>query len=306
MTIGSLFASVVEKLRQGPFGQEQEEPNLSTGGTSGYHPPVSKPKRRPIMRRPAAPAAGTAPQQAYVNYAGPQAGYPQQQGFPQQNYPQQANNGGFPQQTPAPQPAVSGGFTPQPVPMGSGYQGAFQRSGEENAYSSNWPHAAETPYESKWQRPQQQTPVSQPQPPVPNNVSYMPNLYVDEHGDAFRHVERLTQPMSASTCYRLIEFMRNGETVIVNTELIQDERENQRCLDLLYGAAYTMGCTFTRISAKSIYVIAPSTVSVIPYESIRQINERDQASRWPGAESFARTMPPKRTSVFGGFRAAGQ
>ena len=137
------------------------------------------------------------------------------------------------------------------------------------------------------------------------NVTYMPNLYVGSDGAAYRHVERLTQPMSASTCYRLIEFMRNGETVIVNTELIQDERENQRCLDLLYGAAYTMNCSFTRISAKSIYLIAPSSVSVISYESIRQMNEQDQAVRWPGNDSALLSgNRPRHNPVFGGVRAA--
>ncbi len=138
----------------------------------------------------------------------------------------------------------------------------------------------------------------------PDNLSYMPNVFVGNDGTAYRHVERLTQPMSASTCYRLIEFMRNGESVIVNTELIQDERENQRCLDLLYGAAYTMNCTFTRIAARSIYLIAPATVTVIAYESIRQMNEQDAAVRWPGAESAILSgKRAKRAPVFGNYRA---
>ena len=119
---------------------------------------------------------------------------------------------------------------------------------------------------------------------MPDNITYMPGSYVGDDGMAYRHVERLAQPLSAATCYRLIEFMRNEETVIVNTELIHDERENQRCLDLLFGAAFTMNCTFTRISAKSIYLIAPRSVTVMPYESLRQMNEKDAALRWPGAQ----------------------
>ncbi len=157
-----------------------------------------------------------------------------------------------------------------------------------------------------WQPPVQPAQPVQPMQPAqqPDNLSYMPNMFVGNDGTAYRHVERLTQPMSASTCYRLIEFMRNGESVIVNTELIRDERENQRCLDLLYGAAYTMNCTFTRISARSIYLIAPATVTVIAYESIRQMNEQDAAVRWPGAESAILSgKRPKRPPVFGNYRA---
>ena len=97
-----------------------------------------------------------------------------------------------------------------------------------------FPPREEKPYEQKWQ--QGAAPQAEDrnrrfgraeevphfgQQSVPNNVSYMPNVFVGDNGVGYRHVERLTQPVSASTCYRLIEFMRNGESVIVNTELIR-------------------------------------------------------------------------------------
>lgn len=233
-------------------------------------------------------------------------GYPppaQQMNYAQQGYPQAMAG------------AAQGGWAAQPQ------QPAYAAEPQEQAaYRQNFPQRENKPYENKFGQASTQPveersrrfgreeaePQVQPQPqPLPDNVSYMPNVFVGNDGAAYRHVERLTQPMSAATCYRLIEFMRNGETVIVNTELIQDERENQRCLDLLYGAAYTMKCTFTRISAKSIYLIAPATVSVISYESIRQMNEQDAAVRWPGAEgaSFGGSRP-RHQPVFGGVRAA--
>ena len=238
----------------------------------------------------------------------------------------------------APQPAQ-----PKPAPGASfysmdGYSGAVPQPAD-NGYQQNWPQREQKPYQSKFRRGSQpergrrslfqrgqenrgagagtrDTMVQPPVPPVPQNpveeqpvrsepnITYMPNLFVAGDGAAYRHVERLTQPMSASTCYRLIEFMRNGETVIVNTELIQDERENQRCLDLLYGAAYTMNCSFTRISVKSIYLIAPASVSVISYESLRQMNEQDQAVRWPAESAIMSGSRPKHTPVFGGMQRA--
>ena len=91
-------------------------------------------------------------------------------------------------------------------------------------------------------------------------MHYMPGQFVHEDGKSYSHVERLAQPLSASSCFRLIEFMRNGESIIVNTELIQDERENAHCLDLLYGAAFTMGYTFTKISRLRIYLISPANI----------------------------------------------
>ena len=205
--------------------------------------------------------------------------------------------------------------TPNPVPQQPERGGRFFRrqQAQPQMQPVQQPQAPVQP-QPQMMQPQQPMDFAAQIPQNPNatqplrregNVTYMPNLYVGNDGAAYRHVERLTQPMSASTCYRLIEFMRNGETVIVNTELIQDERENQRCLDLLYGAAYTMNCSFTRISAKSIYLIAPSTVSVISYESIRQMNEQDQAVRWPGNDSgMLGGNRPRHNPVFGGMRAA--
>ena len=280
-----------------------------------------------------------APQQA-TGYAMPQqmAGYGAPQQATGYAMPQQMTGYAAPQQPSgqtAPQPVRR---APVSYSM-KGYSGAVPQvaATAPNGYQQTFPQRDQKPYQSKFgkgqrqqarnrqdkqagypqigaqmqQFPQPQTGAQangffadQPRQPVQQprkeNVTYMPNVYVGDDGAAYRHVERLTQPMSASTCYRLIEFMRNGESVIVNTELIQDDRENQRCLDLLYGAAYTMNCSFTRISAKSIYLIAPATVSVISYESIRQMNEQDQAVRWPGNESALLSgNRPHRAPVFG-------
>ena len=336
MAFNDLFAQIAERFRQGPFagGDEEGQPNLPSGGTTGYHP-VTERKRHSLFGRRAQQAGAAEPagipgQPMSYPGAQPQMGYPQPTGYPGAQ-PQMGYTGmnpqpmGYPgaQQTgytgmnpqpmgyPAPQQT---GFQPaqtaRPGQMGSGYQGAFQPAQEEQ-YQQSFVHQEEAPYQSKWQRQEpaedrnrrfgrEEAPA--PQPFVPNNVSYMPNMFVGDNGMGYRHVERLTQPMSASTCYRLIEFMRNGESVIVNTELIRDDRENQRCLDLLYGAAYTMKCTFTRISSKSIYLIAPATVSVIPYESIRQMNDQDAALRWPGAEEGGNSA--RRGGIFGSYRAA--
>ena len=228
--------------------------------------------------------------------AGFQQGYPG--GDPRQGYPGNGMEG-----TGTRQHQRVGNAGPQ---MGSGYQGAFQANSQANRSDaqSYWPDQPQQPYQPKFGQEQQGERSrrfgreEQPQQqPAQDNISYMPNLYRDDQGVGHHHVERLTQPMSASTCYRLIEFMRNQESVIVNTELIPDERERQRCLDILFGAAYAMDCTFTRISVKSIYLIAPRTVAVISYESIRQMNEQDAAMRWPNVET-------EQPAAFRSFRAA--
>lgn len=81
---------------------------------------------------------------------------------------------------------------------------------------------------------------------------------------AYVHVERITQLVSFQACYRIIEFMKNGESVIVNTESIANEAEVIRCIDMLSGAAYTLGCSITKITnIKRAYLISPPTVQVL-------------------------------------------
>ena len=69
----------------------------------------------------------------------------------------------------------------------------------------------------------------------------------------------------------------------MNVEYISDRAENQRCLDLLYGAAFAMQYTLTKIAEGSIYLISPQNVLVIPYETIRYASDQDLEDRWPGA-----------------------
>ena len=110
-----------------------------------------------------------------------------------------------------------------------------------------------------------------------------PEHFVD-NGTAYAMVLRLAQPVNTASCYRLIEFMRNGEAVLVNMELIADDNEVSRCLDLLYGAAFAMGCAFTRVAVRCMYLITPRSVDVLSYASMEGLAQRDSAYRWPGSD----------------------
>lgn len=117
------------------------------------------------------------------------------------------------------------------------------------------------------------------------NVVYMnQGDFVDANGTAYRMVLRMAQPRYTSSCYRIIEFMRNGEAVLVNTEQIKEDREVTRCLDLIYGASYALNCACTRAASRCLYVITPRDVNVLPYASLEDMNQRDAAQRWPGSD----------------------
>ncbi len=264
MSFLDMVSSFFHRLASGGGrGSDAPASNLQNGGRTGYHPGSRR----------------------TVRHNQEEAGYPAQ---PPRNPTGAyfASNRG--QQVGVPSPDMAGGYQGQQPYYAPGYEGQY--SGMRQAG-----YPPQTPQEPQWQWN-----ASAPFPQVPpqsapqsgyasqevqgnGNISYMPGNFVGDDGQAYKMVQRLAQPLSSASCYRLIEFMRNGESIVVNTELIQDEHENTRALDLLYGAAFTMNYTFTRISSRSIYLISPATVMVMPYESIRQMSDEDQARRWPGS-----------------------
>ena len=277
----SILDQVGSFLRRISGNQDPErrnsESNLANGGHTGYHPVAPRHQRRvpELEQAQAYPPVNMNQTGAFQPSMG--TGVFQQPTY-QTGYQPQFQAGAMP---------VQGTYQPQPmtgyVPQGTGYQSTFQ------------------PQETSWQYGQAAAP--EVNPAQNGNISYMPGSFVGDDGQGYRMVQRLAQPLSAASCYRLIEFMRNGESIIVNTEMIRDEYENTRCLDLLYGAAFTMGCTFTRISSRSIYLISPASVMVMPYESIREMSDADQQQRWPGSvsRSGVQAESPRRGFSFRSF-----
>lgn len=192
--------------------------------------------------------AGYQPQQGMSSMGMPQSGIPQS-GIPQSGMPQSATMNQQPQSG-MPQSGMPQSGMPQPE-----------------------------------RRRRSRTGGEQPE----NNVLYMDPSYVaGKDGVAYRAIIRVAQPTALDKCYRLIEFIASSEVLLVNLEMIQDKADIDRCLDVLYGAAYVMGYTFTRIAERCIYLIAPRSFSVEPFNALNQMSQRDAAQRWRGSD---RTNP---------------
>ena len=221
--------------------------DLGNGGASGYYPGVAARQER--TQKMAAMKEEAAQQQTMNQGAYAEAGYTGQVNGAamQQGYTQQF-------QTPPMQQGYTQQF--QTPPVQQGYTQQFQGN-----YQQGWGQ------QEGWQQPA-------PQQQVPDNISFMPGHYVDGTR-AYAHVERITQLVSFQACYRIIEFMKNGESVIVNTESISNEAEVIRCIDMLSGAAYTLGCSITKITnIKRAYLISPPTVQVLADVFIRRMSDR--------------------------------
>lgn len=175
------------------------------------------------------------------------------------------------------QPAPEQAWYTAQQPQATGYQPVEPAMG--NTYAPQHQSYGNTVHFPGGMQPPYQPTQHQPQAPM-DNISYMPGNFVGDDGRAYSHCERVAIVNNMSMCYKVMECMRNGESVVFVTEQIADEDELQRCLDLLYGASFAMNYTFTKVSNKSIYLLAPATVLVIPYQAVRQMSSQDSMARW--------------------------
>lgn len=284
------YVPKVEKRKPDAQGQAQ-----GAQGTQGAHPAAAFPGMMPPgfetarmgqyvppMQQPAQNAVP--PQQAWGGPTPPRQPYGSQASSQQMPPPQQPMNGAAPQQ-----PMQATGYQPrhQVPPQGwnQGYtqQQSFNPAAQGPAMPPQQPAQPQPAPQPQQPVPPVQQPPQMPQPQQPGNVTFFPGTVVDEQGNSYAMVLRVAQITGVTSCYRLLEFMQNNETVIVNAEQITDAMEANRCMDMLFGAAYAMNQNFERIAGKMIYLIAPRHVHVLPYESMLHLSQQDIERRWPGS-----------------------
>ncbi|MDY4140787.1 MAG: cell division protein SepF [Eubacteriales bacterium] len=285
MSFVDSMQALLDKVRQRTGGEEEQHTsNMANGGFSGYRPATAKHRVTRETGRQTVPEQATgydmgAQQGAFTGTAQTTWQQPQQGTGYQQ--PQQPT--GYQQGT-GYQPSMDGYQQNPPYQQGTGYQAGWQGGWQQPPQQGGWQDQSAWGQDASWGSSQNNWQNGQA---TPNNISYFPGAFVGKDGRAYSHVERVAQVTQVPSCYRIIEFMRNGESVIVNTEMINDPAETDRCLDMLYGAACALGCTLTRISSqKEIYLLSPETVMVVPYDGIRRMSDQEINARWPDPDAM--------------------
>ena len=307
MAFKDKLQELLQKVTAHREGEQQPLSNRPNGGVSGYQPKVRRP--RPVQEvREEHPAAafgamaprGVNPQMMPPIQQNPQMATGRQQMTPpQQPAPQARYNGPQPVQQPA-QPLQRGGLfrfqhgaaqpqqpsqpqqpvqAPQPLQQQTAWQQGY--TFQQTPVQQGYPQQQSMPQQPVQPQPAQQP--AQPQTADQGNVRYFPGTFVGEGGSAYKMVLRVAQITGVPSCYRLIEFMQNSEAMIVNAEQIADVMEANRCMDLLFGAAYAMNQNFVRISGKMIYLVAPRSMQVLPFDSMLYMSQEDVERRWPGS-----------------------
>ncbi|MBQ2952963.1 MAG: cell division protein SepF [Clostridia bacterium] len=260
-------------------GQKPPMSTMPNGSVSGYQPRVVRPhaaQSGPVTH-PAASFDRMNP--AGVNPdSGPRFMPPLQPGQPQPVPVQQVQQpyGNQASSQPLPPPGQPMGTTSMPpMQQNAGQQPPMQ--------GQSWPR--QTVQQPAFQQPQAAPAMQHQNAPQQNpesNVRYFPGTVADEAGNPYAMVMRVAQVTGITSCYALLEFMQYDEAIIVNLDQITDVMEANRCIDMLFGAAYAMQHNFERIASRSVYLIAPQRVHVLPCENMMLMSQQDADRRWPG------------------------
>ena len=268
-----LFSRVKGVFGRGGDRQAEEDAPIATlenGGFSGYRP--NRQKSGDLFS-----TQSMRPQKEQTARQAPAGSYPPvnetaQQPMQQSADPLQQYTGSF------------GGFQTQ-------WQQPAQQPAQEQQPMTGWAQPQQSwGAQQSWEAPQQSAPA--------DNIVPFPNLFVGDDGRTYAHVERVAQVLSPAACFRVMEFMRNGESVIINSESIGNEAEVQRCLDMISGAAFTLGCSMTRLTqGNRAWLVAPGSVLVMQDAAVSHWGDRGGARpEQMNQAAFGGTYQPQQTA----------
>lgn len=192
------------------------------------------------------------------------------------------------------------------------YSQQQEQYAQQQQYAQQEQYVQQQQYAQQEQYAQQQQYVQQQEQQYtqPGNVVTFPGMQTAGDGTVYAHVEYIVQLTSRSQCRTVIDYIRTNASVFLNMEEIDNPSERQRCVDMLSGAAYALGCALNRISPQGVYLISSPSVRVM------MDNATQRMAAAPEVRSFARqsyepqqpsyatrqTMPEEAESVrSGGF-----
>ncbi len=141
--------------------------------------------------------------------------------------------------------------------------------------------------QAQYVQPQQaqQPPYAQPQQgyqqPAANVVNF-PGMQASADGSVYAHVEYVVLLRSRNECKDVIAYIKSNASVFLNMEFIASDSERQRCVDMLSGAAYTLGCALNKISPRGLYLISSPSVRVVLDPALQKVASA------PEVQGFAR------------------
>ena len=164
------------------------------------------------------------------------------------------------------------------------YQAQQEQMQQTAAYQAQ--QGYQQPYQAQPEQMQQtasyQAQQGYQQPMQGSNVVTFPGMQSTPEGMVYAHVEYIVQLCSRNECRKVIDYIRTNASVFLNMEMIADGSERQRCVDMLSGAAYALGCALNKISPRGVYLISSPSVRVM------MDNATQKLAASPEVRGFAR------------------
>jgi FtsZ-interacting cell division protein YlmF len=143
----------------------------------------------------------------------------------------------------------------------------------------------------------------QQQQQSPGNILQFPGMVRGPEGNLYAHVEYVVLLRNRNECTKIIEYIKANASVFLNMEFIANDSERQRCVDMLSGAAYTLGCRLSKISQRGIYLISAPSVYVVIDQAMQKFTStpdmqgsaRSEYARYPaydaGGQNYGYAAP---------------
>ena len=141
--------------------------------------------------------------------------------------------------------------------------GTYQAQAYQQAQLQAQQEQMQQPQQPQQYQQPQQSYQQQLQPAAGSNVLTFPGMQTTPDGMVYAHVEYIVQLCSRNECRKVIDYIRTNASVFLNMETIADASERQRCVDMLSGAAYALGCSLNKISPRGVYLISSPSVRVV-------------------------------------------
>ena len=133
-----------------------------------------------------------------------------------------------------------------------------------------------------------------------SNVVPFPGMQRAADGSVYAHVEYIVLLRSRNECKDVIAYIKTNASVFLNMEFIASDSERQRCVDMLSGAAYTLGCALNKISPRGIYLISSPSVRVVLDPAMQKFTSA------PEAQGYARQHYEGDGYRYGGYQQAAE
>ena len=155
------------------------------------------------------------------------------------------------------------------------YNGRVPYRSRQDRYQEDYRQSAQQP-DMQYRQAEPQQGWQQPEQPQYRQAGNVVDFPVQQEA-APQHVEYVILLRSRNECTKVIEYIKTNASVFLNMEYIANENERQRCVDMLSGAAYTLGCQLHKISNRGIYLIASPYVRVMIDPAMKRFNATSES-----------------------------